>query len=125
MSEAQIALQTGRRVYRRTRDARHGSLCGETRRRESPRESRRAVSPGREFGRVGRGDRHPLRKMTMPCDNCVSRREFLATASGAAGLLALSGCGDGFLANPRPQIALPAGPVVITVASFPALSTAD
>jgi Rieske Fe-S protein len=31
----------------------------------------------------------------MPCERCVNRRDFLATAAGAAGLVAISGCGDG------------------------------
>jgi cytochrome b6-f complex iron-sulfur subunit len=57
----------------------------------------------------------------MPCEHCLSRREFLATAATAAGLAVVAGCGDGVISNPI--IALPAGPVTITVATFPGLAT--
>lgn len=60
----------------------------------------------------------------MPCENCLSRRDFLATAAGAAGFVALSSCGDGFVTSPPSRPVLPAGPVVITVANFPGLATA-
>jgi cytochrome b6-f complex iron-sulfur subunit len=60
----------------------------------------------------------------MNCKDCLSRRDFLTTAAGAAGLVAISGCGDGFLANPRVLQVLPNGPVVITVADFPGLANA-
>lgn len=60
----------------------------------------------------------------MPCENCLSRRDFLATAVGAAGIVALSSCGDGDIVfNPRTEIALPAGPVIVTVGDFPGLAT--
>jgi cytochrome b6-f complex iron-sulfur subunit len=59
----------------------------------------------------------------MPCEHCLSRREFLATAATAAGLAVVAGCGDGVISNPTLQIALPAGPVTITVANFPGLAT--
>jgi cytochrome b6-f complex iron-sulfur subunit len=61
--------------------------------------------------------------MNMPCEHCLSRRDFLATAVGAAGLAVVVGCGDGVISNPSTQIALPAGPVTITVADFPGLAT--
>ena len=60
--------------------------------------------------------------MNMPCERCVNRRDFLVTTLGATGLATLAGCGDGFLANPTVEKALPAGPVVITVADFPGLA---
>ena len=60
----------------------------------------------------------------MPCEDCLSRRAFLTTAAGAAGLVALSGCGDGFVANPLVLEVLPNGPIVITVADFPGLANA-
>jgi cytochrome b6-f complex iron-sulfur subunit len=59
----------------------------------------------------------------MSCEDCRSRRDFLADAAVAAGLVALSGCGDGFVANPRVLEALPNGQVVVTVADFPALAS--
>ena len=59
----------------------------------------------------------------MPCEHCVSRRAFLATAVGATALATLSGCGDGLVANPRVLEALPNGPAVIKVADFPGLAT--
>jgi Rieske Fe-S protein len=31
----------------------------------------------------------------MPCERCVNRREFLAAAAGVAGLVVITGCGDG------------------------------
>ena len=61
--------------------------------------------------------------MNMPCQHCVSRRDFLATAVGATALASLSACGDGFLANPVVLEALPSGPKVIKVSDFPALAT--
>lgn len=60
----------------------------------------------------------------MRCKNCVSRRDFLATASGAAGLLALSGCGDGFVTGPFITAVLPSGPLTLKVGDFPGLATA-
>ena len=60
----------------------------------------------------------------MPCENCLSRRDFLTAAAGATGLVSLAACGDGFLSNPLVFNALPKGPVVITVSDFPALATA-
>jgi len=64
--------------------------------------------------------------MKMPCHNCVSRREFLATASGAAGLVALAGCGDGVLSGtitaPAPGVF---DPVIVIVANFPGLANLD
>ena len=59
----------------------------------------------------------------MPCESCVSRREFLASASGAAGLVALAGCGDGVLSGlitaPAPGVF---DPVTVIVANFPGLA---
>ena len=60
----------------------------------------------------------------MPCEECLSRRAFLTTAAGAAGLAALAGCGDGFVANPLALSVLPNGRLVITVADFPGLANA-
>lgn len=52
----------------------------------------------------------------MPCEDCLSRRDFLATAAGAAGLIVLSGCGDGTIGAPFPSL------IVIAVADFPGLA---
>jgi Rieske Fe-S protein len=59
----------------------------------------------------------------MPCEDCLSRREFLASAVGAAGLVAVAGCGDGFVSPLVTQAVLPPGPLTITVADFPQLAT--
>jgi len=62
----------------------------------------------------------------MPCELCVSRREFLATAATAAGLGALAACGDGDVSGTAPI--LPEGPppgTSITVADYPALANND
>ena len=58
---------------------------------------------------------------TMRCDDCINRRQFLSAAAGAAGLVAISGCGDGVVTGPFADP--PAGPVSIVVADFPALAT--
>lgn len=62
----------------------------------------------------------------MPCENCVSRRAFLAAAAGAA-TVALGGCGDGIISGipsvPLPPGGAPTGTVTITVANFPGLAT--
>jgi Rieske Fe-S protein len=59
--------------------------------------------------------------MTMRCDDCINRRQFLTTAAGAAGLVAISACGDGVVTGPFAD--LPAGPVSIVVGDFPGLAT--
>ena len=59
--------------------------------------------------------------MTMRCEDCINRRQFLTTAAGAAGLVVISGCGDGVVTGPFAE--LPAGPVSIVVGSFPGLAT--
>ena len=59
--------------------------------------------------------------MTMRCDDCINRRQFLTTAAGAAGLVAISGCGDGQVTGPFAEV--PSGPVSIVVGDFPALAT--
>jgi cytochrome b6-f complex iron-sulfur subunit len=61
----------------------------------------------------------------MPCDRCVSRREFLGRASAGLALgVITSGCGDGIVSGvaPRPG-ATPAETVTIVVADFPGLAT--
>ena len=58
--------------------------------------------------------------MTMRCDDCINRRQFLATAAGAAGLVAVSACGDGVVTGPFGE--LPSGPVSIVVGDFPGLA---
>lgn len=58
----------------------------------------------------------------MPCENCLSRRDFLATAAGVAGLVALPGCGDGFVTGPLVTAVLPAGPLTVKVGDFPGLA---
>ena len=40
----------------------------------------------------------------MSCEDCLSRRKFLATAAGAAGLVVLSGCGDGVVSGVAPKV---------------------
>jgi nitrite reductase/ring-hydroxylating ferredoxin subunit len=59
--------------------------------------------------------------MTMPCEHCINRRQFLATAAAGAGFVAV-GCGDGDVSGPGVRVQLPPGPLVITVADFPALA---
>ena len=55
------------------------------------------------------------------CEQCVSRRDFVARASFAAAVLAaLEACGDGQIGAPT---TLPDGPFVVRVADFPGLST--
>jgi cytochrome b6-f complex iron-sulfur subunit len=58
--------------------------------------------------------------MTMPCDDCMNRRRFLSTAAGAAGLVALSGCGDGEVTGPFAELP---GPLSITVGQHAGLAT--
>jgi cytochrome b6-f complex iron-sulfur subunit len=69
----------------------------------------------------------------MPCEDCVSRRKFLASAAGAAGLVLLSGCGDGVVSGVAPKGVGGGGggpgggggggPISIKVGDFPALAT--
>ena len=66
----------------------------------------------------------------MSCDNCVSRRQFLATAAGAAGFVALSGCGDGTVSGVQRNVFGGGGggggggsTATITVSTFPGLAT--
>ena len=64
----------------------------------------------------------------MSCDNCVSRRRFLALAAAAA---ALSACGDGDVSGVAPKTALnPSGPpgggaskITVIVADYVGLAT--
>lgn len=62
----------------------------------------------------------------MSCDNCVSRRRFLAVAAATA---ALSACGDGQVSGVAQRVNLGGGPggggnkVVVIVADYPGLST--
>lgn len=53
----------------------------------------------------------------------MNRREFLSAAAGAAGLVALSGCGDGFVSGVA-TASFPGefDPITITVADFPQLA---
>jgi Rieske Fe-S protein len=65
----------------------------------------------------------------MPCENCVTRREFLATAVGAAGLVGLSACGDGVVSGVQHNVFTGGGGggggggATITVSQFPGLAT--
>lgn len=62
--------------------------------------------------------------MTMSCENCMNRRQFLGAAAGAAGfggLVTISACGDGEVTGPFAE--LPSGPVQIVVGSQPGLAT--
>jgi Rieske Fe-S protein len=59
--------------------------------------------------------------MTMRCEDCINRRQFLSAAAGAAGLTVLHGCGDGLVTGPFAT--LPAGPVTMVVGDFPGLAT--
>jgi Rieske Fe-S protein len=59
--------------------------------------------------------------MTMSCEHCINRRQFLATAAAGAGLVAVAGCGDGDVSGPVVRVQLPPGPLMIMVANFPAL----
>jgi cytochrome b6-f complex iron-sulfur subunit len=57
----------------------------------------------------------------MSCQDCVTRREFLAkSAAAAAALVAVEGCGDGQIGGPG--IAPSSGTTVVTLASTPALA---
>jgi len=60
----------------------------------------------------------------MPCEDCLSRRDFLANAAGFAGLTALASCGDGELSGVPTAPIGSGGPVIITIAEFPQLATA-
>ena len=53
----------------------------------------------------------------------MSRRGFLSSAAGAAGLAVLSACGDGDISAPVRLAILPTGPLVIKVGDFPDLAT--
>lgn len=57
----------------------------------------------------------------MRCEDCINRRQFLSTAAGAAGLVAISACGDGVVTGPFANP--PAGPVSLVVGDFPGLAT--
>ena len=60
--------------------------------------------------------------MSMPCEHCINRRQFLTSAAaGAAGLVALSACGDGVVTGPFADELTQ--PVSIVVANFPGLAT--
>ena len=65
--------------------------------------------------------------MTVRCDDCINRRQFLTSAAGAAGLVAISACGDGIVSGPFAQLPpgaeLPAGPISIVVGNFSELAT--
>ena len=60
--------------------------------------------------------------MSMPCEHCINRRQFLSSAAaGAAGLVVLGGCGDGVVTGPFAEELT--NPVSIVVANFPGLAT--
>lgn len=70
--------------------------------------------------------------MTMSCENCVNRREFLIRAAGTTGAAALlAACGDGALSSPIsvrvPTDSIPSGSkkLVITVGDFSGLATVN
>jgi len=67
----------------------------------------------------------------MSCEDCLSRRKFLASAAGAAGLVVLSGCGDGVVSGVAPKVidggggpggGGGGGPISIKVGDFPGLA---
>jgi cytochrome b6-f complex iron-sulfur subunit len=67
----------------------------------------------------------------MSCEDCLSRRKFLASAAGAAGLVMLAGCGDGVVSGVAPKVVAGGGggpggggggPISIKVADFPGLA---
>jgi len=67
----------------------------------------------------------------MSCEDCLSRRKFLASAAGAAGLVVLAGCGDGVVSGVAPRITGGpgggpggggGGPISIKVGDFPGLA---
>ena len=64
----------------------------------------------------------------MPCERCVNRRDFLASAAGSVVLVAAAACGDGVVSGvaadvPRlPPNVPPTDKVSITVANFTALA---
>ncbi len=60
----------------------------------------------------------------MPCEDCLTRRQFLASSAGAATLAALAtACGDGEISGLGARGGTLDQPIVITVASFPELAT--
>src|SRR5438105_3822337 len=69
----------------------------------------------------------------MSCEDCLSRRKFLASAATAAGLVVLSGCGDGVVSGVQNNRAGPgggptgggggSGSLVIKVGDFAGLAT--
>jgi cytochrome b6-f complex iron-sulfur subunit len=69
--------------------------------------------------------------MTMSCESCVNRREFLIRAAGTSGAAALlAACGDGQISNPTvvrvPDGGVPGGgstKIVVDVSSIPQLAT--
>ena len=63
-------------------------------------------------------------RKSVPCADCMNRRQFLAsTVAGAAGLV-VAGCGDGDLSGVvGPIVPLPTGPATITVGDHPGLAT--
>jgi cytochrome b6-f complex iron-sulfur subunit len=70
----------------------------------------------------------------MSCEDCLSRRKFLANAAGVAGLVVLTGCGDGIVSGIPPKVTGGgpgggpgggggSGPISIKVGDFPALAS--
>jgi cytochrome b6-f complex iron-sulfur subunit len=61
--------------------------------------------------------------MTMSCENCINRREFISAAASVASLTVLTSCGDGQLSALAPQ-SFPGefDPITITVGTFPDLA---
>ena len=66
----------------------------------------------------------PTRGSGVPCEHCLSRRDFLARGGMAlatvAGVAALAGCGDGQFGPSAVQA--PEGPYTLKVSSLPDLS---
>ena len=64
------------------------------------------------------------RGLTMPCERCVSRRDFLAAAGAGALIAAVGACGDGEISGVR--VGPPGGVterVTIVAGEFPGLAT--
>lgn len=58
-----------------------------------------------------------------PCADCVSRRDFLARAAGAAAVAAVAACGDGTISAPFSSRRVGDGPWTVSVADFAGLAT--
>ena len=130
--QAPFAIHARRHLHQgqRARDARPRSDGRPQGRQQRRRQSRQGVSGRRGRSRVEDRVRHRLTPtilsaiLTMSCEDCVNRRDFLAkSALAAAALVVLDGCGDGQIGPLAPSSSSASGTVTINVADFPGLAT--